>query len=487
MGDGLKNKMMNGLAWTTVNVFGMQAIQLVIGIFLARILNVEDFGKVGILFFFVGVSTVFIDGGFGQALIRNQQATPKDTSTIFFLNLIVSFSIYLILFFSAPFISDFFRQPELELLSRILFLSIIVFSFYFVQYVNLLKKLDYKSIAIINISSVALSSLVAIVSAINNMGVWVLVFQQLSFHLFKAFLSPFFLHWKPVWAFSKQTIKDSWRFSLGIFGQTILNAVYNNIFTLLIGKFDTIRNVGLYTQANKYSETVNTASNSILTAGTYPVFAQIQNDHERLLRIYRKLITSVTLLTFPLVVFLFVSAKPLIISLISEKWLESVILFQILIFGNLFFPVYTVNVNILNARGESKNTFRLEVFKKLLITAAILIFYSSGIKMMLIGLLLANFVSFLTSMILIKRSLNHYFKHQFFDLIKTIIIAMISGMLCWPIHSIELSSYLSVFFQACVYFISYLIMVIFIYPEKWLELKELISNKLQLKISASEK
>jgi O-antigen/teichoic acid export membrane protein len=478
MGDGLKNKMINGLAWTTVNVFGVQAIQLVIGIFLARILNIEDFGKVGILFFFVGISTVFIDGGFGQALIRKQDATEKDTSTIFFLNLLVSVSLYLVLFFSAPFIANFFHQPELELLARVLFLSIIVFSFYFVQYVNLLKKLDYKSIAIINILSVVLSSLVAMVLALQNVGVWVLVFQQLSFHTFKAIISPFFLRWRPIWAFSKQTIVESWKFSVGIFGQTFLNAIFNNIFTLLIGKFDTIRNVGLYTQANKYSETVNTASNSVLTTGTYPIFAQIQNDDERLLRVYRKVITSVTLLTFPLVAFLIATAEPLIISLISSKWLESVILFQILILGNLFYPVYTVNVNVLNARGESKNTFRLEVFKKSLITLFIVLSYGYGIKIMLLGLLLANFISFLASMILVKKSLQYYFKHQFFDLFKTLLIAIVCGLIVAPINLLSLKPILLVAIQGVTFAALYLLLAIMFYPEKWLELKVGVRKKL---------
>lgn len=479
MSDGLKNKMINGLAWTTVNVFGVQAIQLVIGIFLARILTIEDFGKVGILFFFVGVSTVLIDGGFGQALIRKKDATDTDISTIFFLNFIVSIALYLILFLAAPYIAKFFNQPELTLLARVLFLAVIIFSFYIIQHVKLLKKLDYKSIAIINIASVAVSSLLAIVLAINNFGVWVLIWQQLSFHLVKVILMPFFLRWKPIWVFHTPTIRESWRFSIGILGQTFLNVIFNNIYTLLIGKIDSIRNVGYYTQANKYSETVNVASNSILSSGTFPVFAQVQDDLPRLLRIYRRLVTSVTMLTFPLAAFLIAAANPLIVTIITDKWLASVILFQLLIFANIFHPVYTVNVNILNARGESKNTLRLEIFKKILIVVSILICFKLGIKAMLIGLILANFISFAASMSLIKRSMTHYYRHQVLDLVITLIIAFFCGISVYAFNFVELDPKIKLITQAASFAALYYIALRLIYPSKWNEAKEMLLEKIK--------
>lgn len=471
--------MINGLAWSTVNVFGVQAIQLVIGILLARLLNIEDFGQVGILFFFVGISTVLIDGGFGQALIRKKDATETDKSTIFYLNLIVSVGLYILLFAAAPFIADFFKQPELTRLARVLFLSVIIFSFYFIQYVSLLKRLDYKSIAIINLLSVFVSSIVAVILAYYEFGVWVLVYQQLTFHITKSILSPFFLRWKPIRAFSINTIKESWKFSAGILAQTALNAVFNNIYTLLIGKFDTIRNVGYYTQANKYSETVNVASNSILTNGTYPIFAQVQDDKPRLLRIYRRLITSVTMLTFPLAVFLVVAANPLIITLISEKWLPSVFLFQLLILGNLFYPVYTVNVNILNARGESKNTLRLEIFKKLLIVISIVSCFSFGIKAMLTGLLAANFISFAASVWLIKKSLTHYFRHQFLDLSTTLIMSVVCGAVVYLVNFTLYPTIVKLLIEAVSFAFFYFIAVRLIYPDRWKEAKDGVTGKIK--------
>ncbi len=471
--------MINGLAWSTVNVFGLQFIQLLIGIFLARILHVEDFGQIGILFFFVGISTVLIDGGFAQALIRKKDATQVDFSTMFYINFLLSVVLYFILYFSTPFIVRFFNLPTLTSVARVLFLSIIVFSFYFIQQTQLSKRLNFKATALVNIISVTISASIALVLALKGYGIWVLVFQQLSFHVSKALIFPFFLRWKPSLTFSWNFVKESWKFSVGIFGQTLLNVIFVNLYTLLIGKFDTVKNVGYYTQANKYSETVNVASNNILSAGTFPVFAQVHDDQPRLLRIYRRLVTSVTMLTFPLTVFLVVAARPIIISLITEKWLESVVLFQLLIVSNLFYPVYTINVNILNARGESKNTFKLEIFKKLLIVLSIVATFSFGIKVMLAGLIVANTIAYGVSVLLIKKSINHYLRHQLLDISTTLIISVLTGMVVFLFNYADYQPIVKLVVEAIAFALIYLAAVHLIYKDRWLEAKIAVSKKLR--------
>ena len=476
MGDNLKTKMINGLAWTTVNVFGLQFIQLLVGIFLARILHIEDFGQIGILFFFIGISTVLIDGGLGQALIRKKDASDTDFSTVFYINFLISVLIYLILFFSTPFIVSFFKLPTLTFVARVLFLSIIIVSFYYIQNVQLVKKLNFKAIALVNILSITVSAIVAIFLAIYDYGIWVLVFQQLSFHLARALIFPFFLKWKPAFVFSLDFVKESWKFSIGIFGQTLLNVIFVNLYTLLIGKFDTIKNVGYYTQANKYSETVNVASNSILSSGTFPIFSQVHDDQSRLLRIYRRLVTSVTMLTFPLAVFLVVAAKPLIITLITDKWLESVILFQLLIVSNLFYPIYTINVNILNARGESKNTFKLEIFKKALIVLSILATFSFGLKVMLVGLIVANTIAFGVSMLLIKKSIIHYLRHQLLDISTTLLLSVLLGAVVYLFNFTHYQYLIKLIVEAVCFGLLYLIAIRIVYKERWFLLK-LNSNR----------
>lgn len=474
MGDNLKKNMIGALAWSSVNIFGIQSIQLIIGIILARILMPADYGMIGVLFIFIGVSTVLIDGGFAQGLIRKQNTTEKDLSTIFFLNILTSVILYTILFFSAPMISRFFSQPALVAYSRVLFVTVLIYPFYLIQLVQLLKKLDYKSNALVNIISILVSGTFAVILALNNFGVWALIYQQLVFHIVKLIAYTFVLKWKPQLVFSVDTIRGLWKFSLPILGQTGLNAVFGQIYYMIIGRFYPIQEVGYFSQANKYSETVNAATQSILSNGTFPLLSQIQDDSPRLLRVYRKLIQYVSSITFPLVIFLIVVAEPIVITLITDKWLSSVVLLQLLLLANLFTPMFTININILNAQGLSTTSLKLEIIKKSLILISIIICFQWGIKAMLIGFIAANFVSYLFSMIYIKKSLFHYFRHQLSDLTSRLFIAILCGTMIFLLSNLNLSTTLLLLIQSFVFLLIYLILNRFIFPNEFKEILQKI-------------
>ena len=477
MGDNFKKNMIGALTWSSVNIFGVQLVQLIIGIILARILMPEDFGLIGILYVFFGLSTVLIDGGFGQGLIKKPNADNKDFSTIFFLNIFLSLILYVILYFSAPLIARFFSQPELISLARVVFLAVLIFPFYQTQQIQLLKNLNYKTLATVNISSVALSGILAAILAIYGYGVWALVYQQLSFHFCRFIFYTIYIRWKPDFSFQFSTIKELWGFTLPLLGQSILNVIFNQIYIVIIGRFYAIQQVGFFTQANKYSETVNAATQNILAMGTFPSFAKIQDDKERLLRIYRRLTSSVSMITFPLVVFLIVAAEPIIITLISEKWLPSVVLLQLLLLANIFNPQYTININILNATGGSGTTLKLELIKKSLILISIIACFSFGIQVMLMGFVVANILAYVISMASIKKSLKHYYRHQVGDVIKTLIIAIIIGVCIWLYNYISIGYLVKLFAQGISFILLYLLSVKLLYPENFKEIKAIFSKK----------
>ncbi len=451
MDNTLKKNMVGALSWSAVNIFGVQLLQLIIGIILARLLTPADFGIVGVLFIFISLSTVLIDSGFGQGLIRKKDADQTDFSTIFYFNLAISIVLYLILYFATPLIALFFKQPALIDYARILFIVILIFPFYFIQSTQLLKKLQYKAIAIVNIISVTISGSIAAILAFKDFGVWALVVQQLSFHAMRFITYSLYTTWRPALQFSKKTIQSLWRFTLPILGQSSLNAVFNQIYTIIIGRFYPIQQVGYFTQANKYSETVNYAAQSILSTGTFPVLSTIQDDKIKLLSVYRRLIASVALLTFPFVIFLVVAAEPIIITLITDKWLPSVIFLQLLLLANLFSPMFTININMLNAQGQSALSLKLELIKKSLIIISILICFSFGIKIMLMGFVLANFVAYAISMMSIKKSLNHYYRHQIKDLFGKIFSASIAGIGIWFLNYIDMHLIVKLMLQGIIF------------------------------------
>ena len=466
--------MIGALTWSSVNIFGVQFLQLFIGIILARVLMPEDFGIIGILFVFTSISGVLIDGGFAQGLIRKKDTTNKDFSTVFFLNLLVSVILYGLLYLSAPLIADFFAQPALVTYSRVLFIIILIFPFYLIQQTQLFKKLQYKTIAIVNIISVGVSGTIAIVLAFRDFGVWALVIQQICFHSMRWITYTLFVRWKPVFVFTKSTIKDLWKFSLPLLGQTSLNAVFNQIYFIIIGRFYPIQQVGYFTQANKYSETINYAAQSILSVGTFPVLSTIQDDKERLLSVYRKLITSVSIITFPFVTFLIVAAEPIVVTLITEKWLPSVILLQLLLFANLFTPMFTINISILNAQGKSALSLRLEIIKKSLIVVSILVCFSFGLKAMLAGFVVANYIAYAVSMASIKKSLMHFYKHQVRDLWSGLIASSVAGLAIITLHLLKIHLLLKISLMGVVFISIYGLMMFVFFPAEWKIIKNTV-------------
>ena len=478
MSDNLKKSMISALTWNSVNVFGLQFVQVIIGIILARLLTPELFGEIGVLFIFIGIGTVLTDGGFGQGLIRKKEATDDDFCTIFWFNLLVSALLYLCLYLAAPAIAAFFHLPHLTRIARILFIAILLFPLYFIQLIKFTKELRYKESAEINIISIAASSIISITAALSGLGVWALVAQQLTFHLARSVCFIFYSKWRPRFVYRWETIKNLWKFSVPMLGQTLLNVIFTNIYTVIIGRNYPIREAGFFNQANKYSETLNAATQGILHTSTFPIFSKIQDNPPRLVNMQRKLSKSVVMVTFPLVALLVVTAKPLIVTLLSAKWAPSVPLFQLLLTAHVFTPLFLINVNLLNSRGESNRTLRLEIIKKGLIVISIVACFSWGVKMMLVGLIIANFISLGLVMRLVKRSLSHYYRHQLLDVIPILLIAACAGIVAFLVQYI-VTAYIPLLVLQTILFVAiYVASIRVFYPVQFGEAIESIKKLL---------
>src|SRR5665647_482285 len=225
MGDDLKKKMVSALTWTMVDRFGQQAVQFVIGLILAHLLSPTDFGLLGMVMVFAGLSYVLVESGFGQALIRKQDANETDFNTIFYFNIFTSLLLYLILFFLTPAIAQFFNQPQLILLGRIVFLAILFNALYLVPLTKLNKDMNFKVMAKVNIFSTVLSGICGVVLAFMHYGVWALVAQQVLYHFFRMSTFHLSVKWKPQWLFSFGVIRNFWKFSINLLGTSILNVL----------------------------------------------------------------------------------------------------------------------------------------------------------------------------------------------------------------------------------------------------------------------
>jgi O-antigen/teichoic acid export membrane protein len=424
MSDNLKQKMIGALTWSTIDRFGQQFVQLVFGIILARLLSPKEFGLIGMLVIFSSISFVLVESGFGLALIRKQDTSEKDYNSVFYFNIFVSIFLYLFFFFLTPAIADFFNQPQLVLLGRVVFLSILFNALYLIPYNQLGKAMDFKTLAKVNLLSTLLSGSLGVTLAFLEFGVWSLVAQSVSYQFFRMLFFHSFVKWKPKLIFSFSVIRELWKFSLHILGTSVLNVIFNNLYVLMLSKFYPIQQVGYFTQANKLSETFNFTFQSILVGSTYSLFSQIQNDLVRFRRIFREIVKKTSIVTFPVFLILIAIAKPFIYVLLSEQWMPAVSYFQLLCLSALFLPLYMLTINALNSRGESKITFRIELIKKALILISILASFRFGVLAMLWGYAVASFIAFAVSSYYLKKNILHYYKHQFNDFSSAFLIGL---------------------------------------------------------------
>ena len=318
MSDNLKQKTINALTWTTIDRFGQQAVQFIIGLLLARLLSPDDYGLLGMIMIFATLSFVLVESGFGQALVRKKDANETDFNTIFYFNIFASVVLYLILFFSAPLIANYFNQPQLVLIGRVIFATLLLNSFYLVPFIKAVKAMDFKIIAQVNMLATFLSGSLGVLMAFKHFGVWALVTQQVSFHLFRLIAYVFFVKWKPKLLFSFAVIREFWGFSISVLGTSMLNVIFNNLYVLILGKYYQKKDVGYYTQANKLSETFNYSFQQILLGSTYSMFSQIQDDDDRFRRILRDISIKTSIISIPVMLVFIAVAKPFIFVLLND-------------------------------------------------------------------------------------------------------------------------------------------------------------------------
>jgi len=478
MGDNLKQKTLDALTWTTVDRFGQQAVQFIIGLIFARLLTPFDYGLIGMITIFAALSYVLVESGFGQALIRKQNTTETDYNTIFYFNILTSLSLYLLLFFSAPFIASYFNQPQLTLIGRVIFIAILFNAFYLVPFTKLVKVMDFKSVAKVNILSVILSGTLGIILALLHYGVWALVTQQVSFHLFRMIFYYFFNKWSPKLLFSFQVIREFWSFSIHLLGTSLLNVIFNNLYMLLLSKFYPIKQVGFYSQGKKLSETFNSGFQTILVGSTYSLFTQIQNDDKRFLRIFREIAQKTSIITFPIMLVLIAIANPFIYVLLTSKWMMSVPYFQLLCLAALFEPLYGLTINALNSRGQSKITFRVEIIKKCLILLSVVLCFNFGVIAMLWGYAMACFIAYLISILYLKKDLKHYIRHQLADFLGCVSIGLVIAACAYGLSFLIYNNYLLLATQIILSGILYILSIRLFYTELYNKSFQLIVTKI---------
>lgn len=363
MGE-LKDKTLSGVKWSAIGRFSTQGISFVIGILLARILTPSDYGVIGMIGIFMAIAQTFIDSGFGSALIRKKDCSDTDYSTAFYFNIAVGIVSYLILFFSAPLIADFFKTPILIDIVRVLSINLFLNSLSIVQTAKLTAAVDFKSQAKISLVATIVSGGIGLIMAYSGYGVWSLVYQSVSLSIVRTILFWIVTKWKPQRIISMQSFNYLFGFGSKILSASLLHTIYANLTTILIGKFYTSQDLGYYSRGESLASLPSSNLTSILQSVTYPILSKMQDDDCRLIQVYRKYIRLTSLVIFFGMCLMAALAKPLILVLLSDKWANSVIFLQVFCFALMFDHLCQLNLNILYVKGRSDLVLRLEIIKK---------------------------------------------------------------------------------------------------------------------------
>lgn len=393
------------MAWSAVGKFSQFGISFITGTILARLLMPSDYGLVGMLAIFLVISNLFIASGFSSALIQKANRTETDYSTIFYFNVAVALLFYVVLFFCAPLIAQFYKIDQLVALTRVMTLIIVINSLSLVQQTRLTIQLAFKTQAIIAIVSSVLSGLLGIFAAYYGLGVWALVVQSISMAAIALVAYYYVSFWTPMLVFSIDSFKKLFGFSSKLLIAGIVANIFTNIYLVLIGKLFSAKDLGFYTRAKQYPELLSNTITGALQGVTFPIMSSLQDDKERLISVYDRLMGMTVFFVIPLLTLFALVTEPFIRLLLTEKWMPVVPLMQWLCFARMITPISALNMNILNVIGRSDLYMKVDLSKLSFTVIILVVTVPFGLKHVVIGHFVASFIAFF---------FNAYYPGKFF-------------------------------------------------------------------------
>ena len=389
----LRNKTIKGVGWSAADAFLGQGITFLVGIVLARLLSPEEYGLIGICLIFTTVLNGIVDSGFSNAIIRKKDPTNEDYNTMFITNMVISVVLYALLYLSAPFISSFFNM-ELTSLIRVIGLVLIINGLSLTQQTNLTKKIDFKTKTKASIISGILSGVIGIAMAYMGFGVWALVAQLLSKQTVYTIALWILNRWMPNFHFSLESFKYMWGFGWKLLVSGLLNNIWNQLYQVVVGKFYNAATLGQYTRGREYANIFSANITSIVQRVTYPVLAEVQDEKERMVSAYRKVIKVTMFVTCVCMISLGAVAEPLIYCLIGEKWHQAATFLPLICISMSLYPLHAINLNMLQVQGRSDIFLYLEIIKKIIAIGPLCIGIFFDIYWMLVGSILIGVIGF---------------------------------------------------------------------------------------------
>jgi len=422
--------------WSAVDSFSNQGMNFIVSIIIARVVAPREFGLIGMTLFFIAISQSFIESGFSSALIRKNNATQSDYSTVFYFNLAMGLLFYALLFFSAGLIGEFFKEPMLKPIIRILGLNLIIRSLTIIQSATLVKRVDFKLQAKITVIAAILSGIVGITLAYSGYGVWSLVLRALTMSFFISLLLWSWNRWRPSWLFSLASFRELFGFGSKILLSGLIDTVYRNIYLVVIGKFFSATDLGYFTRAQAFKDLPSQQITNVVSRVTYPVLSEIRDNPVQLKGAFKRSLTSTTFLSFIVLAGVAAVAEPMIITFIGEPWRPAIIYLQMLCFTGMLLPLQSLNLNMLHVQGRSDLFLRFEIIKKLLAVPVIIFGILYGIEILIAGMMAVSVINYYIDSYYSGQLANYPMREQVKDVLPAFLLSIfmaavvfISGLL----------------------------------------------------------
>lgn len=475
--DNLGSKAKNGFVWSAVESFSSQGFQFVFSILIARLLTPSDFGVIGMLTIFLALSESIVDSGFGNALMQKKDRNQKDYSTVFYINLLISVCLYVIMFVAAPYIADFYNMPILVDVTRVMSIRFVISGCILVQVTKLTVDLNFKKLTKIRVTSTVLSGTIGVILAYNGFGVWSLVAQSVAAYFFLFLLLWTFSRWLPSLCFSMESFRALFRYGSKLLVTGLYGQLFEHINSLIIGKFYSPNMLGFYTKARSLAQLPSMNITTILYRVSFPVLCSIQDDDARLANAIHKLIKQTYFIVFPLMFGLFAVSAPLVDVLLTSKWAGCVPYLRLLCISMSMLPICAYNIDLLLVKGHSGTHLKLDLIKKVFTIMVLSVTASISVFAICIGSIFTSLFSWLLTGYYGSKVVEVKIQDQLLDMMPSFAISTVMAMLIFPFSYLKIDSIVILAVQFALGAILYFGLSYLFNKNSLMEMKTLVNRK----------
>lgn len=471
-----KQNVFSNIIWRFLERCGAQFVQFIVQIVLARILVPEAYGTIALITVFTTIFQVFVDSGLGNALIQKKDADDLDFSTVFYTNIVFCIILYTIIFCISPIIANFYNDISLTLLIRVLSITILISGIKNVQQAYVSKKMMFKKFFFATIIGTIVAAIVGIVMALKGFGVWALIAQQLTNLTIDTIILWVTVKWRPKLIFSFKRLKGLFNYGWKLLISAVLDTVYNNIRSLIIGKKYTSSDLAYYNKAMQFPNLIVNNVNTSIDSVLLPTMSEVQDDKEKVKEMTRKSIKTSVFIMAPLMMGLAFSANNVVELLLTEKWLPIVPYLYVFCFTYMFYPIHTANLNAIKAMGRSDLFLKLEIIKKVIGITLLLLTMNISVMAMAYSLIISSLLSQIVNSWPNKKLLNYSYINQIKDILPSIILSIVMGIIICLYNFLNISIFLKIILQVISGVIIYILGAVIFRFESFNYLLNIIKN-----------